>query len=366
MAENGKNSTNEMRGTGEPPAKGFNAWDPGVLAKIDALIAEADAPGKTGVDNRDLVRELIVTALKAQNSRLDRGDVKILSRALRELRYGFHIFQPYRERRKVTIFGSARTPATHPEYKQTKRFAQLMAKEKFMIITGAGPGVMKAGNEGAGKNNSFGVNIRLPYEQAANEFIAEDSLFIDCRFFFTRKLMFLKETSAVAFFSGGFGTHDEGMETLTLVQTGKCDPMPIVFVAVPGSSYWTDWEAYVKKHLLKPGKISPEDMGLFLVTDSEEEAVAEITHFYKNYHSMRYVKDLLVMRMQKPLSEKQIAVISKDFKDICVKGNFEAVQALPGEDDHLELPRLAFRFNRMSFGRLRQLIDFLNGPKKKS
>ncbi len=352
-------STNEMQ-VHEDPRDVFNAWDPAVLAKIDELLKTATAPG-AGEDNSDLVREIIVTALKTQNAQLDRGDVKILNRALRELRYGFRIFKSYRDHRKVTIFGSARTKPSDPEYKMAERFAARMAKAGFMTITGAGPGIMQAGNQGAGKGNSFGVNIRLPFEQHPNEFISKDTLFIDCRFFFTRKLMFLKETSAVALFPGGFGTHDEGMEVLTLVQTGKCDPMPIVMVEKPGSGYWEDWEKYVKKQLLKPGKISPEDMGLFKVTSSVEEAVREITGFYRNYHSLRYVKEKLVIRLQRAPSEKLLEKVRKDFKDIAAKGAaFEVTEAYPEETDHRDLPRLSFVFNRFNFGRLRQLINALN------
>jgi uncharacterized protein (TIGR00730 family) len=339
--------------------EGFNAWDPKILQQIDALIALA-TPTNAGTDNRDLVREMIVTSLKTEYSQLDRGDVKILNRALRELRYGFRIFKDYRNRRKVTIFGSARTRPTEPDYKIALQFARLMAKNGYMMITGAGPGIMKAGNEGAGKGNSFGINIRLPFEQEANEFISNDPLFIDCRFFFTRKLMFLKETSAVAFFPGGFGTHDEGYETLTLVQTGKCDPMPIVFVNAPGEEYWSDWKHFVVKQLLKKGKISPEDMSLFKVTESAETAAEEILTFYKNYQSMRYVKDELILRVQKPVSPELLQNLNKDFKNICVKGTIHETAALPEETDHRELPRIAFMFNRTSFGHLRQLIDRLN------
>jgi uncharacterized protein (TIGR00730 family) len=338
----------------------FNAWDPSITRQIDELVKLAGVPGQIP-DNSDLVREIIVTALKTQHSRLDRGDVKILSRSLRELRYGFRIFKNYRDRRKVTIFGSARTAPRDPSYKQTKRFAQIMVKNGFMIITGAGPGIMQAGNEGAGKSNSFGVNIRLPYEQKPNEFIADESLFIDCRFFFTRKLMFVKETSAVAFFPGGFGTHDEAMEVLTLVQTGKSDPMPIVFLDAPRKTYWRDWRAYLVKHLLKGKKISPEDLGLFMITTSPEEAAEEIVTFYKNYHSIRYVKDKLVMRLRKPPSSAVLAHLNKGFKDICEEGGFEASGALPEESgEHPGLPRLVFQFNRLAFGRLRGLIDYLN------
>lgn len=339
--------------------EGFNAWDPKILQQIDALINLA-TPTQAGTDNRDLVREMIVTALKTEYSQLDRGDVKILNRALRELRYGFRIFKNYRTRRKVTLFGSARTPKTDPDYKITLQFAKLMAKNNFMAITGAGPGIMQAGNEGAGKGNSFGINIRLPYEQEANEFISHDPLFIDCRFFFTRKLMFLKETSAVAFFPGGFGTHDEAFETLTLVQTGKCDPMPIVCVNAPGEEYWADWKHFLVKQLLKKHKINPEDMDIFKVTESAEEAVQEILRFYSNYHSMRFVKDDLVIRVQKPITPVLLDKLNRDFKDIVSKGSIQETAALPEETDHRELIRMKFVFNRIGFGRLRQLIDVLN------
>jgi uncharacterized protein (TIGR00730 family) len=343
---------------GEGP-EGFNAWDPKILQQIDALIA-LSVPPSGGMDNRDLVREMIVTALKTEYSQLERGDVKILNRALRELRYGFRIFKSYRARRKVSIFGSARTPKTDPDYKIALHFARLMVKNNFMAITGAGPGIMQAGNEGAGKGNSFGINIRLPYEQEANEFISKDPLFIDCRFFFTRKLMFIKEASAAAFFPGGFGTHDEGFEALTLVQTGKCDPIPLVFVNAPGEEYWADWKHFMVKQLLKKGKISPEDMGLFKITESAEEAVQEIVNFYKNYHSMRFVKGDLVMRLQKPVTPAQIEHLNKEFKGITVKGAIRETAALPEETDHRELSRITFPFNRIAFGRLRQMIDYLN------
>ena len=350
---------NEVQQPPEP--EGFNVWDPRIQKQIDDLVALARPEMSGGRDNGDLIRQLIVTALKAEYSQLDRLDVKILTRAFRELRYGFSIFKPFRNKRKVTIFGSARTPKSDPDYKQTLLFARQMAKHGFMIITGAGPGIMEAGNEGAGPDNSFGINIRLPYEQAANEFIIKDPHFIDCRFFFTRKLMFLKETSAVAFFPGGFGTHDEAMETLTLVQTGKSDPMPIVFIDSPGRTYWKQWQAYVQDQLLKNGKISAEDMALYKITDNVDEAVAEIVGFYKNYQSMRFVKTQLVIRLRQAPPAAALAAINKEFKDIYVKGSIAVVKPFPEETDHLDLPRVAFQFNRINFGRLRQLIDRLNG-----
>lgn len=349
---------NEMRG-GSPQPDTFNAWDPAVVKKIDELVQLAG--GRVGSDdNSDLVREMIVTALKAQHTPLARGDVKILSRALRELRYGFRIFQPFRHRKKVTIFGSARTPTSAPEYKQARDFARRMAKEGYMSITGAGGGIMRAGNEGAGAGNSFGVSIRLPFEQIPNEYIRNKDFFIDCRFFFTRKLMFLKETNAVAVFPGGFGSHDEGMESLTLVQTGKCDPIPLVFINPPGSRYWKDWLAYIKKHLLKNELICPEDLDLFKITDSVEEAVEEILNFYKTYHSMRFVGDRFVIRLQRPLDPQTLKNINRQFRDICLKGAFTVTGALPEENEYLDLPRLVFTFKRVRFGRVRQLINYLN------
>ena len=258
------------------------------------------------------------------------------------------------------MFGSARTPKDSPEYKQALSFAKQMAKHGFMMITGAGPGIMKAGNEGAGKNNSFGINIKLPFEQAANEFISKDPRFIDCRFFFTRKLMFVKETSAMTFFPGGFGTHDEAMEALTLVQTGKSDPMPLVFVDAPKGDYWKDWEKYIEKQLLKPGKISPEDVHLYKITDNVDVAVKEIVHFYRNFHSMRFVKDQLVIRLQKSPTHALLEKLNSEFRDICVKGSIVSSPSYPEETDHLELPRISFQFNRLNYGRLRLLIDRLN------
>ncbi len=343
--------------------EGFNAFDPEVTRQIDALVALARGPLNDGEeDTSDLAREMIVTALKTQTALLSRGDVKILSRAVRELRFGFRVFRPYRNRRKVTIFGSARARPKDIDYKQAKAFARKMVQSGFMVITGAGPGIMEAGNHGAGVENSFGINIKLPFEQSANEFVPKNERFIDCRFFFTRKLMFIKETNGVALFPGGFGTHDEGMEILTLVQTGKCDPLPIVFVETPGGSYWSDWVKYLRKNLLGKHKISEEDLSLFKVTDSVNAAVAEITGFYKNYHSLRYVKDRMVIRLKRAPDPKSLLALSRQFKDILLpNAAFSISRALPEEGELPDLPRLVFPFNRMNFGRLRQLINAVNG-----
>ncbi|HMZ27605.1 MAG TPA: TIGR00730 family Rossman fold protein [Elusimicrobiota bacterium] len=356
-------SHNEIRPAEEIRTESFNAWDPAITQQIDALVAKAAEAARSDgdPDTTDLAREIIVTALKTQQAHLSRGDVKILSRAIRELRYGFRVFRPYRDRRKVTIFGSARTRPADIDYKQARAFARKMVKKGFMVITGAGPGIMQAGNHGAGAENSFGINIKLPFEQSANEFVDKGERFIDCRFFFTRKLMFIKETSAVALFPGGFGTHDEGMEVLTLVQTGKCDPMPIVFIETPGGSYWSDWEKYVRKHLLGKKKISEEDLSLFKVTDSVSEAAEEIATFYRNYHSLRYVKDRMVIRLQKAPAEMPLKMLNRDFKDIVLPGASMTIsKALPEESEWPDLPRLVFPFNRINYGRLRQLINALN------
>jgi uncharacterized protein (TIGR00730 family) len=350
-----------MRITEESRTESFNAWDPEITSQIDALVQRARASHVSEEDISDLVREIVVTALKTQHCQLGRGDAKILSRALRELRYGFRVFSPYRHRRKVTIFGSARARPSDVDYKQARAFARKMVHRGFMIITGAGPGIMQAGNQGAGPENSFGINIRLPYEQSTNAYVDKGERFIDCRFFFTRKLMFVKEANAVALFPGGFGTHDEGMEVLTLIQTGKADPMPIVFIDTPGGDYWKDWERYIRKHLLRRGKIAEEDFNLFRVTDSITHAADEIAHFYKNYHSLRYVRDRMVIRLHRPIPQLQLDVLENQFKDILLKGaHFLNHSALPEEGDFIDLPRLVFPFNRFNYGRLRLLINSLN------
>ncbi len=340
----------------------MTSWGPTVIADIKKLVADI-APADKKFENADVITEIIVTALKAVQSNIGRVDMKLLSRSMRELRYAFKIFKGYKDVRKVTIFGSARTKPAHPEYKLTRDFAKKIRKKGWMIITGAGPGVMAAGNEGAGPNGSFGVNIKLPFEQHPNKFIANESTYIDCRYFFTRKLVFVKEASAAAFFPGGFGTLDEAFELLTLVQTGKCDPIPILLVETKGHRFWKSSFDWMKKNLLKPAKISKEDFSLFKITSSTSEAVEEIIKFYSNYHSIRYVGDSLVVRLQKYIEDSQLQYLNKNFSDIVVSGQYQRSAALPEEENQPEiahLPRLVFRFNRINNGRLRQLIDYLN------
>jgi len=293
----------------------------------------------------------------------NRGDVKLLSTALKELRYAFKVFAPYRHRRKVTIFGSARLGADHPAYQQAVAFGRRMAEAGFMVITGAASGIMEAGHVGAGRESSIGVNILLPFEQDANAVIAGDQKLMHLKYFFTRKLLFVKESDAVALFPGGFGTLDEGFEVLTLVQTGKSHIVPIVMVQEPGGDYWQPLQRIIEDVLLARGMISPADLALFKITDSVDQAVAEIAGFYRVYHSMRYVSGDLVLRLQRSLAEPFLERLRHEFADIIEAGTIEQTTALPAEanDAHLAaLPRLRFRFDRKNLGRLRMLIDTIN------
>ena len=318
---------------------------------------------KGGGDNEDLVADLIEQALKMLQDVEDRGDVRVIQTAVRELRYAFKLFAPYAGRRKVTIFGSARTAAESIEYQQAVEFGRKIADAGFMVITGAGGGIMQAGHEGAGVERSFGANIRLPWEQAANPVIAEDKKLVTFKYFFTRKLTFIRHSDAVALFPGGFGTMDEAYETLTLMQTGKSQLMPLVLVDRPGGTYWKTWDRNVREHLLRNELISPEDLGLYFISDRVDDAVRHITRFYRNFHSTRFVRDLLVIRLKNVPTESGLAALNEDFADIIAGEPFQAIPPLAEEvedADVLELPRVAFGFNRRGYGRLRQLIDVLN------
>ncbi|HEY7087891.1 MAG TPA: TIGR00730 family Rossman fold protein, partial [Tepidisphaeraceae bacterium] len=259
---------------------------------------------------------------------------------------------------------SARTPEAHDDYVQAAKFGKLMAGAGWMVITGAGGGIMAAGHGGAGADPSFGLAIRLPFEQKTNPFIADDPKLINFKYFFTRKLMFLRSSHAIALFPGGFGTMDEGFEVLTLVQTGKSVPIPIVFIDTPGQGFWTAWQQYVKDHLLKQGLISNQDLRLYKITDKVDEAVKEVTRFYSNYHSVRYTRDEIVIRLQRAPTTRHLDEIRREFADINTGGEFRVTHALPVERDEpalKDLPRLVFGFNRRDHGKLRQLIDYLNG-----
>jgi len=319
--------------------------------------AERFLPG----ENQDLLKEMMVTVCRLARDEADRGDVKLLNRALAELRYAFKVFAPYREIRKISIFGSSRTPESAPDYQVAVAFARRMRESGWMVITGAGDGIMKAGHGGAGREASFGVAIRLPFEQKTNVIIAQDAKLVNFNYFFTRKLMFMKEASAVALFPGGFGTLDEGFEAITLVQTGKAPLVPIVMLERPGGTYWQHWRAYVRAELLGAGMIDPEDMSLFRITDDVEVAVREVLQFYRVYHSMRYVGEDLVLRLRRPIGAQTLARINDEFRHLVTSGQIEQVSVLPEENgEYADLPRLKLRFNRKSFGALRQCVDVIN------
>jgi uncharacterized protein (TIGR00730 family) len=332
--------------------------DPELQRRIQELIVY-----KGGGHNQDLVADIIFNALKLLADVEDRGDVRLIRTAVRELRYAFRLFKPYAEKRKVTIFGSARTKLEEPEYRQAADFGQKMAAAGWMIITGAGPGIMRAGHEGAGLENSFGASIRLPWEEGTNPIMQGDKKLITFKYFFTRKLTFVRHADAIALFPGGFGTMDEGYEALTLMQTGKTRLRPLVLINPPSSAYWRTWDKHIREHLLRGGLISPPDLNLYYITDSAEDAVKHISRFYRNYHSMRSVADKLVIRLKHAPSPSAIAALNEDFEDIITGAPICAIEPMPEEQDDvatLNLQRIAFGFNRKDYGRLRHLINVLN------
>jgi len=329
-----------------------------ILTQIRALLEGPDDDLQATI-----MRELLTGFLRLHDAHLDLLDLKIVNRAVKELRHAFGVFHGYRDRRKVSIFGSARTPSDDPNYRLAHEFAEQIVKAGYMVITGGADGIMRASQEGAGRENSFGVNIMLPFEQGANATIANDPKLITFKYFFTRKLMFQKEASAIALFPGGFGTHDEGFEILTLAQTGKSDPQPIVCLQASGCDYWDDWSDFIVKQLLKRKLINEEDLSLFTIVNSADDAVEEILAFYRRYHSMRFVGKQLAMRLKSAISAEQLDRIQSQFSDLLTEGRFELRGALEEELDEpalTDLPRLVFPFNRRSAGRLRQLINHVN------
>jgi len=306
------------------------------------------------------VSEMMITSIKLLGDDADLGQLKLMNNALKEMRYAYLIFNRYTGIRKVSIFGSARTPEDHPDYEAARSYGKQMAESGWMAITGAGDGIMKAGHEGPQRESSFGLSIRLPFETTANDVIEGDSKLINFRYFFTRKLMFVSHSDAIAVFPGGFGTQDELFESLTLMQTGKSDIVPVVLVQGEGSDYWDKWEDGVADNLLDCGWISPEDTSLYFIADSVEQAVEHVLEFYERFRSYRYVGDRLVLRLDAPLSAEQLAELDAEFRDIIASGEIEQSGPLPGEDDHLELPRVHFHHTRRAFGRTRQMIDHIN------
>src|SRR6266850_2850689 len=333
-----------------------------ILANIEAQIA-AWLREQSGSGNEALIAEMIRTIVKLAGDGTSRGDLKILNRALKELRHAFKVFAPYGAVRKVSIFGSTHIQETDPYYHLAKQLADRLAQEGLMVITGAGPGIMQAGHEGAGRDNSFGVNIRLPAAQQANRFIKDDAKLMSFHFFFTRKLMFVKEADAVVIFPGGFGTHDELMESITLAQTGKTQLVPIILMDLPDGTYWTRWQEFLRDDVMSRGYIVEREMAFFKIVTSAEAAVNEITAFYRNFHSYRFVNRDLVIRLNYPPTPALIEHLNRDFADIVTGGQVRQTEPLPAEADDpakLHLHRLLMRFNREDYARLRQMIDVIN------
>jgi uncharacterized protein (TIGR00730 family) len=311
----------------------------------------------------DLIAMIRESADKLHADKIDRGDLKILSRTLRELRYAFKVFANYRGRRKVTVFGSARTLPDAAAYKQAMELGKAMAEHDWLVVTGAASGIMEAGHRGAGREHSMGLNIMLPFEQSANEVIRGDEKLVNMKYFFTRKLMFVKECDAVVCLPGGFGTLDEALEVLTLLQTGKREIVPVVLLDEPGGTYWKDFHKFIDRHLMGGAMISEVDFSLYKVFDSVEQTVDEIMHFYRVFHSMRFVRKQLIFRLERALSDDAVRQINKEFGDLLAKGEFVQREAFKEEADEYRLtglPRLAFHFNRRNYGRLRVLIDSIN------
>jgi len=314
---------------------------------------------------KELIEEMHRTVDGLGEDGAGRADLKLLSRALKELRHAFRFFDGLRDCPKVTVFGSARLSAGSPACRQAESFGRAMARLGWFVVTGAGEGIMEAAHVGAGREHSIGVNILLPFEQSENPVMKGNPHLIHTKYFFTRKLLFLKESSGVVLFPGGFGTMDEAFEVLTLLQTGKTHPFPVVLVDEPGGTYWTTWRRFLENSLLESGMISTDDFFLFRITSSVEEAVREIHGYYRVFHSMRYVGRDLVIRIREPLSPGTLAALNWDFRDLLAEGSICQVAARPEEADETEiadLPRIVFRFNSGSHGRLRQLIDRINGP----
>lgn len=326
---------------------------------IDRLMEQAG-----GIRRPELVREMVLAALKAGQEDDERADLRLMNTTLKEMRFTAKIFGPYRRARKVTVFGSARTRPEEPIYATAREFGRRLAERGYMVITGAGGGIMQAVNEGAGPDHSFGVNIRLPFEQKPNPVLEGNPRLISYKYFFNRKVAFIKEAHAVALFPGGFGTLDEAMETLTLIQTGKRDPLPLVLVDEPGGTYWTQWIQFFREVLQKRGYINETDFTLFERVDSVGDALERIGRFYRRYHSLRYVNGRLVIRLITPLSDEQVGALRRRFQDMLLPGGeIRPGAALPPEADQPELaglPRLIVDFDRQNFGRLRALIDALN------
>jgi uncharacterized protein (TIGR00730 family) len=325
---------------------------------IDELLQRAD-----NIHHPGLVREMIISALKVGQETDYLADLKMLNNTMKEMRYTSKVFAPYREKKKITIFGSARTDMNEQIYQKCVQFSRLLAEKGYMIITGGGPGIMQAGNEGAGSENSFAVNIRLPFEQAPNRVMLRNPRLITYKYFFTRKVAFVKESDAIAVFPGGFGTLDEAMEVFTLIQTGKTSPKPLVLID-DESGYWDRWFEFIKAAMLGRGYISAEDFAIFTVTRDIEEAIRVIEEFYRNYHSLRFVEGKLIIRLNKELSDADVRELESEFPEVLHPGSrivrTPPLQEETDEPDLLHLPRLALHFDHQHYGLLIAFIGRLN------
>ncbi len=338
----------------------YDVENPEAARLLDQLLSHINPPSE-----REWIREILVTAVKLVQDGTAARDIKLLRTAVKEMRHAFRVFSQYRHVRKVSVFGSARTQPEEPDYRLAEDLGRRLAGAGYMVITGAGPGIMEAAHRGAGTVCSIGLNIRLPFEQAANPVIADDPKLINFRYFFTRKLFFVKETDAIVLLPGGFGTMDEGFETLTLLQTGRSVPKPVVLLQGDPRPYWSTWLDFVRTCMLDRGLISPEDLALFRLARTAEEACREIRNFYRRFHSLRYVEEnrTLVIRLQRPLPPERIEELNRDFADILTAGRITPTPPLEEEANEPELeflPRLKLAFDSYHFGRLRQLIDAIN------
>jgi hypothetical protein len=330
-----------------------------VLDQLTQLVRDLGADpdrmhGKT-------LREMLHTTTKLAGDNADLGELKLLSRSFKELRYALKVFRPYRDTPKISIFGSARTPVDHPDYLAAVDFSRDMAGHGWMVITGAGNGIMRAGHHGAQRKASFGVSINLPFETNTNDIIAGDTKLVNFRYFFTRKLTFMWMSHAVALFPGGFGTQDEGFEALTLIQTGKAPLLPIVLVDAPGQDYWKHWDNYVRKSLLEKGWISPDDLNLYHLFDDPAKAAEHVREFYRNYHSSRFVRDTQVLRLRRALTDEQLDELNTRFGTLVKKGKITQTGPLKEERGELpDLTRLQYASTKRDYGTLRLLIDRVN------
>jgi hypothetical protein len=326
---------------------------------IQALLDDAGA-----TRNRDVLADIYRTAYELTTDDLDRLDLKITRDALKEMRAAYRLFAPYAGVRKVTVFGSARTLPTDPLYSHARRLANHLSEAGWMVVTGAGPGIMAAATEGAGTDSSLGVTIRLPFEETTAGPLSGSDRVVSMKYFFTRKLMLVKESSGFVSLPGGFGTLDETLELLTLLQTGKATPSPLVLLDVPGQTYWQGWEKHVHDELVDPGWVSPADVNLFTITDDVDEAVATVRGFWRNYQGLRWVGTQLVVRLRAEPTDAEVAALGEEFADLCLDGTIERTGPLPAEvsgNDALDLPRLVMTFDPRKGGRFRELIAALNG-----